>query len=70
MEIKKGSMVKAIREKLEGSVEAQGSDTRWSPYIFETKGEIVEMKGDYVQIKFGSVPTPPIWLRKDQVQEV
>jgi len=68
MELKKGAMVTVIREKLEGSVEAQGNDTRWSSYIFETKGEIVELRGDYAQIKFGAVPTPPIWLNKEQIQ--
>ncbi len=69
MALKKGSLVKAIREKLEGSVEAQANDTRWSAYIFETSGEVVEFRGDYVQVKFGQVPTPPIWLHKDQLQE-
>jgi hypothetical protein len=68
MELKKGAMVTVIRDKLEGSVEAQGNDTRWSSYIFETQGEIVELRGDYAQIKFGAVPTPPIWLNKEQIQ--
>jgi hypothetical protein len=69
MEIKKGVMVKAVREKLDGSVEAQANDTRWSSYLFETKGEILEVRGEYVQIKFGQVPTPPVWLRIDQIEE-
>jgi hypothetical protein len=68
MELKKGVMVTAIREKLDGSVEAQGNDARWSSYIFETQGEVVELRGEYAQIKFGAVPTPPIWLHKDQIQ--
>ncbi len=68
MELKKGAMVTVIREKLEGSLEAQGNDPRWSSYVFETKGEIVELRGDYVQVKFAAVPTPPIWLSKDQIQ--
>jgi hypothetical protein len=70
MEIKKGAMVKALREKLDNSVEAQANDTRWSSYIFETKGEVLDVRGDYVQIKFGQVPTPPVWLRLDQIEEV
>lgn len=70
MAIKKGTKVRAIREKLVGSLEAQASDPRFSNYVFDTDGEIVELRGDYVQISFGQVPTPPIWLHKDQVQEV
>jgi hypothetical protein len=70
MALKKGSMVTAIREKLDNSVEAQANDTRWSSYIFETSGEVLEFRGDYIQVKFGQVPTPPIWFHKDQLQEV
>jgi Cyanobacterial and plant NDH-1 subunit O len=69
MALKKGSLVKALREKLDGSIEALGNDTRWSSYIFETSGEVLEFRGDYIQVKFGQVPTPPIWLHKDQLQE-
>jgi len=68
--IKKGSLVRANREKLENSVEAQASDSRLPPYIFDTKGEVVDMKGDYAFIKFGQVPTPNIWLRVDQLEVV
>ncbi len=69
MAIKKGTMVKAIREKLENSPESMANDTRWSSYIFETWGEVIELRGDYVQIKFGKVPTPAIWLNKEQLEE-
>ena len=68
--IKKGSLVRAVREKLEGSVEAQASDQRFPPYLFETKGEVVDIKGDYAWVKFGQVPTPNIWLRLDQLEVV
>lgn len=68
--IKKGSLVRAVREKLEGSVEAQASDQRFPPYLFETKGEVVDLKGDYAWVKFGQVPTPNIWLRLDQLEVV
>jgi hypothetical protein len=68
MAVKKGDIVKANREKLENSVEAKASDTRFPPYIFETKGEVVDIKGDYAFVKFGYVPTPNIWLRVDQLE--
>lgn len=70
MAIKKGTKVRAVRDKLVGSLEAQGNDPRLANYIFETDGEILELRGDYIQISFGQVPTPPIWLHQDQVQEV
>lgn len=69
MAVKKGAMVKAIREKLEGSVEAQASDSRLPPYLFETAGEVLDVKGDYAFVKFGQVPTPNIWLRVDQLED-
>ena len=68
MGIKKGDFVHAVREKLENSLEAKASDPRCSAYIFETKGEIMELRGDYALIKFGQVPTPNIWLRLDQLE--
>lgn len=70
MALKRGSMVRAIREKLENSVEAKASDAMIPDYIFTTTGEIVDIREDYAQIKFGSVPTPVIWLRVDQLEEV
>lgn len=69
MAVKKGAMVRAIREKLENSLEAQASDSRFPSYIFESEGEILELKGDYALVKFGKVPTPNIWLRMDQLEE-
>lgn len=69
MAVKKGAMVRAIREKLENSLEAQASDSRLPSYLFETKGEILDVKGDYALVKFGKVPTPNIWLRMDQLEE-
>ncbi|MBW4577846.1 MAG: NAD(P)H-quinone oxidoreductase subunit O [Aphanothece sp. CMT-3BRIN-NPC111] len=70
MAVKKGDLVHAIREKLENSLEAKASDSRFPPYLFETKGEVVDLRGDYALIKFGQVPTPNIWLRVDQVETV
>jgi len=69
MAVKKGAMVRAVREKLENSLEAQASDSRFPSYLFETEGEIVDVKGDYALVKFGKVPTPNIWLRMDQLEE-
>ncbi len=68
MAIKKGDMVRAVREKLENSVEATASDVRFPSYIFDTEGEVIETKGDYAFVKFGIVPTPNIWLRVDQLE--
>jgi hypothetical protein len=68
MAVKRGDMVRAVREKLENSLEAQASDTRFPSYLFETKGEIVDIKGDYALVKFGKVPTPNIWLRMEQLE--
>ena len=69
MAIKKGSIVRAVREKLENSLEAKASDKRFSSYIFETKGEVMDVRGDYAFVKFGKVPTPNIWLRVDQLED-
>jgi hypothetical protein len=68
MALKKGDLVRAIREKLETSLEAKASDRRFSPYIFETKGEVVDLRGDYALVKFGHVPTPNVWLRVEQLE--
>ncbi|MEC4802846.1 MAG: NAD(P)H-quinone oxidoreductase subunit O [Jaaginema sp. PMC 1079.18] len=65
--IKKGSLVHAVREKLENSSEALASDTRFPDYLFESKGEILEIDGDYAFVRF-YVPTPAMWLRVDQLE--
>ncbi len=70
MAIKRGAMVHAIREKLQNSLEAQANDPMIPEYVFQAKGEVLEIKEDYVQVKFGLVPTPPIWFRLDQVEEI
>ncbi len=67
MAIKKGGLVRVIRERLENSLEAQANDTRWSAYVFASPAEVLDIRGDYVQLKF-PVPTPPVWLRVDQVE--
>lgn len=67
--LKRGDMVRAVREKLDNSLEATASDTRFPPYLFETQGEILETSEDYALVKFGTVPTPNIWLRLDQLEK-
>ena len=69
MAVKRGDTVRAVREKLENSLEALASDPRFPSYLFETKGEVVDIKGDYALVKFGKVPTPNMWLRQDQLEE-
>ncbi|MEO1673711.1 MAG: NAD(P)H-quinone oxidoreductase subunit O [Cyanobacteria bacterium J06631_2] len=66
--IKKGSLVQVVREKFEGSVEAKASDVRLPSYLFESKGEILDVNDDYALVQF-YVPTPNIWLRLDQLEE-
>lgn len=68
-ELKRGDLVRAVREKLENSVEATASDTRFPPYLFKTKGEILETRDEYALVMFGHVPTPNIWLRLDQLEK-
>lgn len=70
MPIKRGDFVVAVREKLENSLEAKASDSRFPTYLFETKGEVVDLSGDYALVKFGITPTPNIWLRQDQLEAV
>jgi hypothetical protein len=68
MVVKKGDLVRAVREKLENSLEAKASDSRFPSYLFDTKGEVVDAKGDYVLVRF-RVPTPNVWLRADQLEK-
>jgi hypothetical protein len=70
MAIKRGDLVRAVREKLATSIEAQASDPRFPPYLFETKGEVVDLRGDYALVKFGQVPAPNVWLHVEQLETV
>ncbi|VEP14224.1 NAD(P)H-quinone oxidoreductase subunit O [Hyella patelloides LEGE 07179] len=65
--LKKGSLVKVIAEKLVNSLEAKASDTRFPSYLFESKGEILDMEGDYALVQF-YVATPNIWLKIDSLE--
>ena len=69
MPIKRGDFVRAIKEKLENSLEAKDSDPRFPAYLFTSKGEVVDLSGDYALVKFGITPTPNIWLRLEQLEE-
>lgn len=62
-------MVRAIPEKMEDSLEAQANDPFMPTYIYETDGEVLDVRDEYAQVKFGQVPTPAVWLRLDQLQE-
>ena len=67
--LKKGALVRVIREKLENSLEAKASDNRFPTYMFESKGEILDINDEYALIRF-YVPTPSVWLRLDQIELV
>ncbi|WP_218079856.1 NAD(P)H-quinone oxidoreductase subunit O [Anthocerotibacter panamensis] len=68
MPIKKGGFVVAKRDSLTGDV-ALANDTRWPEYIFQTPGEVQEIRGDYAFVKFGAVPTPSVWLPLSVLEE-
>lgn len=65
--MKKGALVRVIKENLENSLEAQASDHRFPPYLFQTKGQVLDLNDEYALIQF-SVPTPSVWLRLDQLE--
>ena len=68
MVVKKGDSVRAVPSALANSLEAKASDARFPKYLFETKGEVLDLRGDYALVKFGQVPTPNIWLRLEQLE--
>ena len=66
--MKKGSLVRVVKEKIEDSLEAKASDTRFPSYLFDSKGQILDLNDEYALIQF-YVPTPNVWLRLDQLEE-
>ena len=66
--MKKGSLVQVVREKFEGSLESKASDVRLPNYLFDSKGEILDVNDEYALVQF-YVPTPNVWLRLDQLEE-
>jgi hypothetical protein len=65
--IKKGAKIRVLRENLENSLEAKASDSRFPSYLFDSKGEILEINDQYALVKFYT-PTPNVWLRLDQLE--
>lgn len=66
--IKKGSLVRVVKEQFEGSLESKSSDARLPEYFFNSKAEILDVNDDYALVQF-YVPTPSVWLRLDQLEE-
>lgn len=66
--MKKGTLVRVVKDKLEGSMEAKASDVRLPSYLLNSKGEILDLNDEYALIQF-YVPTPNVWLRLDQLEE-
>jgi hypothetical protein len=62
--LKKGSLVRALQDKLAQSEAAQASDARLPDYLFTRSGQIVDLKGDYALVCW-PVPTPNVWLKLD-----
>lgn len=69
MAIKRNALVRAVRDKLQNSLEAQANDPMIPEYVFTTQGQVLETTDDYALVKFITVPTPPIWFRQDQLEE-
>jgi hypothetical protein len=69
VKMKKGALVRVIRENLENSLEAQASDRRLPDYLFHSKGEVLDLNEEYALVRF-YVPTPNVWLRLDQLEAV
>jgi hypothetical protein len=66
--MKKGTLVRVIKDKFEGSLEAKASDARLPDYLLNSKAEILEVEDEYALLQF-YVPTPSVWLRLDQLEE-
>ncbi len=67
--IKKGTLVKVLKEKFENSLEAKASDSRFPSYVFESKGEILDLNDEYALVKFYT-PTPSVWFRLDNLEVI
>jgi hypothetical protein len=67
VKMKKGTLVRAVREKLANSLEEKASDNRFPSYIFDSKGEILDLNEEYALVRFYT-PTPNIWFRIDQLE--
>jgi len=67
--IKKKSLVRVVKEQFEGSLEAKASDAKLPEYLLNSKAEVLDVNDDYALVQF-YVPTPSVWLRLDQLEEV
>ena len=65
--LKKGTLVRVNREKFSSSLEAKASDPLTPEYIFKGPGEVLNVKGDFAQIRWKR-PVPDSWLRLDQLE--
>lgn len=65
--MKKGTLVRVVKDKFEGSMEAKASDVRVPSYLLNSKGEILDVNDEYALVQF-YVPTPNVWLRLDQLE--
>ncbi|MEG3437248.1 NAD(P)H-quinone oxidoreductase subunit O [Pannus brasiliensis CCIBt3594] len=65
--IKKGALVRVVRETLENSLEAAASDRRLPSYLLDSKAEVLDIKDEYALLRF-YVPTPNVWLKLDQLE--
>ncbi|ACB00078.1 MULTISPECIES: NAD(P)H-quinone oxidoreductase subunit O [Cyanophyceae] len=67
--LKKGSLVRVIKEQFTNSLEAKASDSRLPAYFFGSQGEILDLDDEYAFVRFYT-PTPSVWLRLDQLEAV
>ena len=64
---RKGALIKVDRARYQNSLESLASDDALPAYIFDGPGEILAIKGEYVQLRW-RLPVPDVWLRLDQLQ--
>jgi hypothetical protein len=65
--LKKGALVRVNAAAFRDSAEAGASDPEPPAYLFEGPGEILAVKGLYVQLRWRR-PVPDVWLRLDQLE--
>ncbi len=64
---RKGSLVCVDRIVYENSLESSASDEYLPDYIFEGPGEVLIVKGDYVQVRWRR-PVPDVWFQINQLK--
>ena len=64
---KKGVLVRVNRQAYQNSLESKASDQSFPEYLFEGPGELLNVKGEYGQIRW-RMPVPDVWLRIDQLE--